>query len=205
MLAPLGVSPTMRGVAPHPRLRPGWWWYLSGAVTNYTPATLSSSPANSLGTVTNPVLLWNPVAINALSIYVVATNAGASAAVGLAIYDDDQGGPGKLLVNAGTASINTSAVKVLEFPAVELPAGQLWQAIYCVGLDTGGTNPTFGASYVNPAATMGSAVPWPATSNCIPSRYSSVLTPPVVWPKPSGSPNLSTSSQSAYLIGARSA
>lgn len=130
----------------------------------YTSHAVSSSASNSNNRgKTTPFLVTETVEVDALALYLVAANAGASAVMRLGIFEDDgTGHPGSLVVDAGTASINATGLKTMTFTPVTLTPGIYHAACAMQSLDTAGTNPTVaGAS----AGTYQTPDPAPVGSN----------------------------------------
>jgi hypothetical protein len=166
----------------------------------YGAGNLSSTALNSTGKMrTTPFIISDTISVDALAIYVVGANAGASAVVRLGIYaDDGDGRPGTLIVDAGTASINATGLKTLTFTQVQLTPGIYHAALSFQNLDTAGSNPTFaGASTTT--ATAGESAPQ-ASNNMLPyelftmtgaltnnpavasiTRSDAGVTPPHIW------------------------
>lgn len=115
-----------------------------GLGAGYAASGTSSTAANSnnRGKFT-PFYIGTPTTIDALALYCVGTNGGASAVVRLGIYADNDGRPGGVVVDAGTASINTATLKTLTFTPVTLQPGFYWAVGVPQNLDTAGGNPTF--------------------------------------------------------------
>lgn len=105
---------------------------------------LSGSVGNSNNTATYaPFEIRETTSIDELTIGVTAANAGASAVVRLGVYSDNGGVPGTVLVDAGTASLNSTGLKRLSFTEITLAPGFYWFVVVSQSLDTGGSNPAF--------------------------------------------------------------
>ena len=117
------------------------WTGLGGAAAS---TTVGGTPTSSNNAVRyQPVWIGQTASLIGLGIDVSAANAGASAVVRLGLYSDSSGRPGTVLVDAGTASLNTAVAKELTFSSVSLSPGWYWLALATQSLDTAGTNPTF--------------------------------------------------------------
>ena len=138
-----------------------------GLGTAYSSTAVSSSTTNSnnRGKLT-PVYIGTAVTIDTLALYMVTANAGASAVVRLGIYDDLDGRPNNVIVDAGTASVNgAAAMKTLSFTPVTLQPGFYWAIAATQNLDTSGVNPTFAS--VTGTQAIGDSVP-AANNNMFP-------------------------------------
>lgn len=130
-----------------------------GHGASYSSTSPSSSPANSQdrGKLT-PFYISETITIDALALYCVGTNDGASAVLRMGIYADSNGRPGNVIVDAGTASINASGLKTLTFTPVVLTPGHYWAVGISQNLNTAtGNNPTFASVTGNQA--IGDATP----------------------------------------------
>ena len=102
-----------------PRTPSGRWRFASGA--------FNTSNAVSAGTLWfTPVRLSDPETWDRIALYVVT--GAASSTLGLAIYADDNGYPGTLVLDAGTAASTANATAVEIAISQALPAGLLWLA-----------------------------------------------------------------------------
>lgn len=102
----------------------------------------SASYANNKAVVAYETFPYE-LTIDAARVYIDTGNAGANAVVGVLIYDLTRG---SLLVNAGTASINTTGEKTFTFQQATIPGGAaIASVLYFKGLDTAGTNPSYGS------------------------------------------------------------
>ena len=133
-----------------------------GLGASYSSTAVSSSATNSDGRgKLTPFYIAEPTTIDAMALYLVAVNDGAGAVVRMGIYEDDNGRPGNVVVDAGTASINGAAsLKTLTFTPVTLQPGFYWAVAGTYNLNTGGVNPTFasvtGTQAVGDSAASGS-------------------------------------------------
>jgi hypothetical protein len=135
---------------------PLWTGWGTGAsnVTIGGTAAASNSAARY-----QPVWIGQSVSIIGLGIDVQAANAGGSAVVRLGIHANSAGRPGDVVVDAGTASLNTAVAKELTFSSVTLNPGWYWVVIATQSLDTAGTNPAFRATSSGTSLTPRTAVP----------------------------------------------
>lgn len=142
------------------------WRLLSyGHGTGYSSGSPSSSSANTNNHVQyTPFLIERVTKTTDLALYCVTANAGASAVLRMGIYSDNNGRPGTIVQDAGTASINTTGLKQLTFTEITLEPGRYWVAIVAQNIDTAGANPAFARlSATNQAG--GEASTPPATNN----------------------------------------
>lgn len=135
---------------------PMWTGWGVGAASLGTGGTTSASN-NQVRY--QPVWIGQTVSLIGLGIDVAAANAGASAVVRLGLYSDSSGRPGTVVVDAGTASLNTAVAKELTFTAVSVSPGWYWIAVATQSLDTAGTNPTFRAINTGTSLASRTAVP----------------------------------------------
>lgn len=137
-------------------VRPGEYLLISDA---YAPGGNSNSSPRSTTTNTNGFLMWIPVrfheqfTFDRMACRVTTANDGAGAVVRLGVYNDNDGQPGSLLLDAGSASINTTGVKIIVHTATTLNPGLWWFALVCNGLNTGGANPTLSCLNSNQRST----------------------------------------------------
>lgn len=135
---------------------PLWTGWGTGAANIGTGGTAAASNSTARY---QPVWIGQSVSITGLGIDVAAANAGASAVVRLGIHANSSGRPGDVVVDAGTASLNTAVAKELTFSSVSLSPGWYWIVIATQSLDTAGTNPTFRAITSGTSLTPRTAVP----------------------------------------------
>mgnify|MGYP006957531549 FL=1 len=90
------------------------------------------------------------ISVDAMALYVPVANAGVGAVVRFGIYSDNDGRIGTLIIDAGTASINTPAMKTIVFASpVVLTPGRYWAVAVMENLDTAGVNPTMATASVS--------------------------------------------------------
>ncbi len=135
---------------------PLWTGWGTGAASIGTAGTATASNSTARY---QPVWIGQSVSVTGLGIDVAAANAGASAVVRLGIHANSSGRPGDVVVDAGTASLNTAVAKELTFSSVSLSPGWYWIVIATQSLDTAGTNPTFRAITSGTSLTPRTAVP----------------------------------------------
>ena len=146
---------------------PGEWLLTSDA---YAPGLNTNNPPGGTTSASNNLLLLVPlvfradVTVTAAAVRITTANAGPSAVVRVGVWEDDGGVPGTLIVDSGTASINTVGVKIMTFgsPAT-IPAGGAWVGVVAQGLDTAGANPTISMLASNQRST--GSIPTPQDSN----------------------------------------
>jgi hypothetical protein len=159
---------TARGNYARPfRVQPNEWFLSSQNVgTGYSATGVSSTAANSNGRAKiTPFYIAEPTTIDALALHCVAANPGVGAVIRLGIYADNNGRPGDVIVDAGTASINTATLKTLTFAPIVLQPGFYWAVGATQNLDTAAGNPTF--SSVTGGQTIGIGTV-PASNNMFP-------------------------------------
>jgi hypothetical protein len=135
---------------------PLWTGWGTGASNIGTAGTAAASNSTARY---QPVWIGQSVSIIGLGIDVQAANAGGSAVVRLGIHYNAAGRPGDVVVDAGTASLNTAVAKELTFSSVSLNPGWYWVVIATQSLDTAGTNPAFRATSSGTSLTPRTAVP----------------------------------------------
>ena len=135
---------------------PLWTGWGTGTSTTTTGGTATASN-NQVRY--QPIWIGQTVNVTGLGIDVSTANAGASAVVRLGIYANASGRPGTVVVDAGTASLNTAVGKELTFTSTQLTTGWYWLAIATQGLDTAGSNPAFRAVSQATSLTPRTSVP----------------------------------------------
>lgn len=114
-----------------------------GTAYNATSPSSTASNSNGRGKLT-PFYISEPTTIDALALYMNTGNDGAGAVLRMGIYDDNDGRPGNVVVDAGTATLNGAAsMKTLTFTPIVLQPGFYWAVAGTYNLNTGGTNPAF--------------------------------------------------------------
>lgn len=184
------------------RVQPNEYFLSSQSVgTGYSATGVSSTAANSNGRgKITPFYISEPTTIDALALHCIATNAGVGAVIRLGIYADNNGRPGDIVIDAGTASINTATLKTLTFSPIVLQPGFYWAIGATQNLDTAGGNPTF--SSVTGGQTIG-IVSAPASNNMFP--LATVTLPGVLTANPSLTVAASTSGTVFHIWIRRSA
>ena len=138
-----GAAPTM-GVIP----AVGEFLLAPHTMTGFLDYSLSSTPPNSqMVVVAMPFIVAEESNYDAIGVYVDTANAGASATIDVAIYDNDGSGPGARLASASSpagSSLDTIGEKIITLASpVVLAPGLYFAALGVSNLDAAGSNPQF--------------------------------------------------------------
>jgi len=134
----------------------------------YTGGNLHATVSNANNRVkVQPLLIDHIVTVTDLAIYLVAGNTGGTFRIG--IYSDNNGEPGNVLCDTGTASTTTSGLITFNLSTpLTLTPGQYWIGIAAQDLNLGSATPSFSACS-HSTAIANEPVP-AATSNGITSK-----------------------------------
>ena len=141
---PIGVHNTPAASYYLPEGTPINFWYGAGA--------LSSTAANSSQTIFEQIYdVGAPgFACSSITVWCQAANAGAGAAMVMALYEITGPLTRSLISSAGSVSITSTGSKTSTFTAVAVPRKFAVQFAF-INIDTAGANPTFGLVAASPS------------------------------------------------------